>query len=146
MSKEQLTFQICLLIRNVTEEIHLDNKDRYWFYDNLGGYCAIASYGIHLGFSRNNISHWFVMGCVPDGGHCRIEDKDKVYDVTATQFGETYPRVLIQDKKKCTIQFKVVDAVKYPTEINFTNWMAQNPFRQSRWTQRYLKELIKAGL
>jgi hypothetical protein len=64
----------------------------YDFYkkNNLKGMCAVASYALHDALKKANIRSRVVNGTYNAGrywsGHCWIEYKDHIIDITATQF------------------------------------------------------------
>lgn len=72
-----------LRVRKNLERLAEEFMPEDWCEDTLCGACCVGSYGLMLELRRKGIK---VKGCIAPG-HCFVKYKDKVIDVTATQFG-----------------------------------------------------------
>ncbi len=65
----------------------------------LAGYCARASALLSTALMREGIKHTISGGC----GHFFIMWEGNIVDVTATQFGEQFPKTMIRSKESIII-------------------------------------------
>jgi hypothetical protein len=85
---------------------HICRKVRDYFSQKedcgkyMDEYCAIASYKLFEELKRANYSPELVVGEFPEFGHCWIELDGKVIDITATQFLNSFPEILVEDVNK----------------------------------------------
>ena len=76
-------------------------RDYYSQKEYCGKYmdehCAIASYKLFEELKQANYSPALVVGEFPEFGHCWIELDGKVVDITAQQFLNSLPEILIEN-------------------------------------------------
>lgn len=81
-------------VRKALERVQQEYDPEDW-YDNLCGACAVGSYLLMAALARKGIK---VKAAIAPG-HCFLIYKDKIIDVTATQFGH-YDKVVIKPLKE----------------------------------------------
>ena len=88
--------------------------------------CAIASHALAKAFRLHGYEATLVVGEYNDSTHCWVESSDKIWDVTATQFGR--PKVVIVSKKRARA-YKMLPDDKQPSGRQWgrTSWGSQSP-------------------
>jgi len=78
-------------IRQIALKIRLRCEDyvgsRGYFASNLGSMCGIASYALKEALDCAHIDVILIYGFYEETGHCWLEYRDVIIDITATQFG-----------------------------------------------------------
>ena len=104
------------------------------FPDTLEELCAISSATLFEEFKKHNIKSEII----GNSFHCFIRIEDRIVDLTATQFGIQYPKILITKHEKMS------DNLYYKEEKTFTsvkrlyNWQYKK-----EWPNRQLATIIK---
>lgn len=129
-------------VRNKCEEFAKSNASKkYDFHnqDDLGCMCAVASFVLARALRRNRIKCNIVSGEFydngwPAGNHCWVEVRNKIVDITATQFGD-FPPVYVTSKKD--EQYK--DGSVRNSFLWFYDWNGQKP------SPKVIKKILKTS-
>lgn len=121
--------QIAKAARLATEQAA---REWLWPEPSLLGLCGIASNALTYLFRYFDYPGTLVQGKynASDGRqcHCWVESGAKIWDITATQFGKAYPKVLVKPKK---IALGYVPEIAIKTEADleaaFRGWLDQAP-------------------
>lgn len=106
----------------------------FYFPDNLEELCAISSATLFEEFKKHGIK----AKIISNSFHCFIRIDDKIVDITATQFGTHYPKILIQKAE----EFK--KNIYYKEEYSFTSIKKLYNWQYKReWPNRQLAMIIK---
>jgi Transglutaminase-like superfamily len=110
----------------------------------LLGACAVASYCLWQVLKYNGIKSKLVVGQDVDGyyGHSWVEINNYVIDLTSSQFGPEYPKVLIRPKSRCNYlkSFEIESYDEYAIEI-FSEWQGQSHLLYMTNIEKLIKEL-----
>ena len=104
------------------------------FPDNLEELCAIASATLFKEFEKHGIKSKIILNPF----HCFVKIDDKIVDITASQFGVQYPKILIKKYEK------VEDNLWWKEEKSFTSIKRLYNWQYIRkWPNRQLAKIIK---
>lgn len=109
-------------------------------HDDLSCMCAVASFVLAEALRKNgfecNVIHgkFYLNGCYRSE-HCWVEVKNKIVDITATQFKSSIPKVyIVSDKNPQFVDKEIKNGYS-----SFYNWSSQMP--SPKVTENILKTL-----
>jgi len=113
-------------------------KDLVSFGKNMTGACAISSYALYKALKNKGLKVKFVLGHFDYylNKHCWIEYKDKIIDITATQFGNNFSDVFVTDIKNERYKDRRYNIAAL-SEVN--DWLQQSP----RYHKNTINNIIK---
>lgn len=86
--------RVARVVRGELERMSREEPSLYWEESSLRGACASGSRALVRLLRRFGVDAEFVMGTkYLEHRHCWVLIGDSILDVTATQFGTTFPRV-----------------------------------------------------
>lgn len=86
--------RVARVVRDELERMSRDEPSLYWEESSLRGACASGSRALVRLFRRFGVDAEFIMGTkYLEHRHCWVLIGDSILDVTATQFGTSFPRV-----------------------------------------------------
>lgn len=102
--------------------------------------CAVASAALSQAFLKNGFNNILVYGEYRGQAHCWVKTEDgRNWDLTATQFGPSFPKVYSFLKNR---NFEEIEYVAEPYKKYFSDW----PVEQRPGARKTKKILREAGL
>lgn len=112
--------------------------------EDLCGACAIASYTLYKALQNKGYRPTLV--CAVNGfeGHCWVELRGHIIDVTATQFDPELPLVHVVPVNEQEFDFTDLYLNKQALKET-SSWRAQSPLRYEPQIRRFLREVRHAA-
>ena len=128
-----------LEIADVGQKVRSFLENELNWSSDLTGACAIGSFLVWKLLQEYKPT--LVVGDAPDMGHCWVKVRGKVVDVTATQFGDYPPVLVLPIQKYSKLDFVKQFSTKLINEKGLENLKEEWPKFQTPWT--YSNEVYK---
>lgn len=140
-SKRKKIMDIARRVRFWAEELYdEDQKDKAYFYEDLGGMCGIVSTKLCYELQRENISA--KIGC--NNYHAFVLIGKYILDVTATQFDSKFKKVMFfrpKEKEKGIYSFWDIDNIS-DTPNDFIKFQKDSEWDDTQCAYHFSKKIF----